>query len=134
MYDNKGFSLLELILVMVIMGILAGMVAFAVGGRGNQAREVRARADLSVFQTGIEAYALEHDDKYPKSLSDLAVADSKGRKYVEQIKNDGWQRPYVYSYPGKKNKYDLYSLGADGLAGTGDDISVWDNDSKEAAK
>ena len=134
MYENKGFSLLELILVMVIMGILAGMVAFAVGGRGNQAREVRAKSDLSVFQTGIEAYALEHEDKYPKTLNDLSTPDSKGRKYVEQIKNDGWQRPYVYNFPGKKHKYDLYSLGADGLAGTQDDISVWDDDSKPAQK
>ena len=49
MKANEGFSLLELILVMVIMGILAGMVAFAVAGRGNQAREVRAKADLSVY-------------------------------------------------------------------------------------
>ncbi|GMU92565.1 MAG: type II secretion system protein GspG [Candidatus Hydrogenedentota bacterium] len=130
MGENKGFSLLELILVMVIMGILAGMVAFAVGGRGNQAREVRARADLSVYQKAIEAYALEHQDKYPKSLADLAVENKDGRKYIEEIKNDGWGNPYVYSYPGKKHKYDLFSRGADGQSGTADDISVWESDNR----
>ena len=134
MKANEGFSLLELILVMVIMGILAGMVAFAVAGRGNQAREVRAKADLSVYQSAIEAYALEHEDKYPKSLGDLAVPDRKGRSYITQIKPDGWSNAYVYSYPGKKIKYDLYSMGADGTSGTQDDISVWDIEKKEAAK
>ncbi|NUM56534.1 MAG: type II secretion system major pseudopilin GspG [Candidatus Hydrogenedentes bacterium] len=132
MRANEGFSLLELILVMVIMGILAGMVAFAVAGRGNQAREVRARADLSVYQNAIEAYALEHQDKYPKSLSDLAVPNKAGRSYIQQIKPDGWGEQYVYAYPGKKNKYDLYSMGADRISGTEDDISVWDIDTGES--
>ena len=134
MKANEGFSLLELILVMVIMGILAGMVAFAVAGRGNQAREVRAKADLSVYQNAIEAYALEHEDKYPKSLNDLATPDKKGRSYIQQIKPDGWANAYVCSYPGQKNKYDLYSMGPDGVSNTADDISVWDIDKKETAK
>lgn len=132
MKGNEGFSLLELILVMVIMGILAGMVAFAVAGRGNQAREVRARADLSVYQNAIEAYALEHEDKYPKSLNDLAAPNKQGRSYIQQIKPDGWGNQYTYVYPGKKNKYDLFSWGADEISGTADDISVWDVDTGQS--
>ena len=134
MKANDGFSLLELILVMVIMSILAGMVAIAVAGRGNQAREVRAKSDLSVYQNAIEAYALEHEDKYPKTLNDLAVPDKKGRSYIQQIKPDGWGQAYVYTYPGKKNKYDLYSMGADEISGTEDDISVWDVDTGDSGK
>ncbi|MDZ4860315.1 MAG: type II secretion system protein GspG [Candidatus Hydrogenedentes bacterium] len=126
MRENSGFSLIELILVMVIMGILAGMVAFAVAGRGNQAREIKAQSDLSVYRNAVEAYALEHEDKYPKSLNDLSIVDKKGRSYIQQIKPDGWGNAYVYAYPGKKNKYDLYSTGADEIANTEDDISVWD--------
>ncbi|MCP4645284.1 MAG: prepilin-type N-terminal cleavage/methylation domain-containing protein [bacterium] len=125
MRANGGFTLLELILVMVIIGILAGMVTFAVAGRGTEARELRAKADLSIYQKAIEAYALEHNDQYPKQLSDLV---SKDKSYVIQIKKDGWANPYVYRYPGKKNKYDLYSRGADAQDGTEDDISVWDED------
>lgn len=128
MRNNSGFTLLELILVMVIISILAGTVVVAVSGRGTQAREIRAKSDLRVYQTAIEAYALEHNDQYPKTLNQLATPNRKGIQYVMEIKNDGWGRPYVYNYPGKKNKYDLYSLGADGQAGTADDISVWDSE------
>jgi general secretion pathway protein G len=128
MRNNSGFTLLELILVMVIISILAGTVVVAVSGRGTQAREIRAKSDLRVYQTAIEAYALEHNDQYPKTLSQLATPNKKGIQYVMEIKNDGWGRPYVYNFPGKKNKYDLYSLGADGQTGTADDISVWDSE------
>ena len=126
MRSNGGFTLIELLLVMVIIGLLAGMVTFAVAGHGTEARIIRAKADLSVYQRAIEAYALQHQDNYPKTLAELAVANEYGKRYIEQVKPDGWGRPYVYRCPGKKNKYDLYSRGKDGQDGTEDDISVWD--------
>ena len=128
MKRTGGFTLLELLLVMVIISILAGMVVISVSGRGQQAKEVRCRADLSVYQRAIEAYALEHNDEYPKTLDELAVENEKGIKYVEQVKKDGFGRAYVYRYPGKSRKYDLYSRGKDGQDGTEDDLSVWDED------
>lgn len=126
MRQNGGFTLIELLLVMVIIGLLAGMVTIAVSGRFTQAAELRCKADLSVYQRAIEAYALEHQDNYPKTLAELAVADAKGIKYIEQIKPDGFGESYVFRYPGKKHKYDLYSRGKDKMDGTEDDISVWD--------
>ncbi|MBN2309717.1 MAG: type II secretion system protein GspG [Candidatus Hydrogenedentes bacterium] len=123
MNRNGGFTLLELILVMVIIGVLAGMVTFSVAGRGTEAREVRVKADLSVYQKAVEAYALEHNDQYPKSLDDLV---SKDKSYVVQLKKDPWGNAYIFRYPGKTNKYDLYSRGVDGQDGTPDDLSVWD--------
>lgn len=127
MNEKSGFTLIELLLVMVIISILAGAVAFSVQGRSRQASETRVKSDLGVYQRAIEAYGLEHNDKYPKTLDDLAVADPKtGIKYIEKIKNDPWRNPYVYNVPGKANKYDLYSRGVDGQSGTEDDISVWD--------
>ncbi|GMW02737.1 MAG: type II secretion system protein GspG [Candidatus Hydrogenedentota bacterium] len=122
MKSNSGFTLLELLLVMVIIGILAGAVAVGVAGRGREARETRAKSDLSTYQRMIEAYALENNDQYPKALNDLV----NGKKqYVVQIKNDPWGRPYGYKTPGKNRPYDLFTAGMDGQAGTPDDISVW---------
>jgi len=118
-----GFTLLELILVMVIISVLAGMVTFQVAGRGTEARIVRAQNDLSTYQRAVEAYALEHNDEYPKSLNDLAGGE---KEYITQIKNDPWQNPYVFRFPGKKGKYDLFSRGPDKREGTEDDISIWD--------
>lgn len=121
--STGGFTLLELILVMVIIGVLAGMVTFQVAGRGTEARIVRTQADLSVYQRAVEAFALENNDQYPKSLNDL----SGGKKeYITKIKNDPWNNPYIFRFPGKKAKYDLISRGPDGLEGNEDDISVWD--------
>ncbi len=123
MNQNAGFTLLELILVMVIISVLAGMVVINVSGRGTEARETRAKADLATYQRAIEAYALENNDNYPKALNDLVTGK---KKYVVQVKNDAWQQPYVYTSPGKGQPYDLVSRGADGQLGTEDDISVWD--------
>lgn len=129
MRAESGFTLLELILVMVIIGILAGMVTFSVAGRGTEARIVRAKADLSVYQRAVEAYALEHNDKYPKALGDLVSGE---KQYVIELKNDPWGNAYVFAYPGKKHPYDIYSRGVDGQSGTEDDISVWESDQKPA--
>lgn len=130
MRETSGFTLLELILVMVIIGILAGMVTFSVAGRGTEARIVRTKADLSVYQRAVEAYALEHNDKYPKSLNDLVTGE---KQYVIELKNDAWGNPYVFAVPGKAHKYDIYSRGVDGQSGTEDDISVWESDNKTPA-
>lgn len=127
MKGNAGFTLLELILVMLIIGILAGMVTLSVAGRGKQAKVVRAQADLSVYEQAIDMYALEHNETYPKNLEVLAVEDERGISYIKRIKNDPWGSPYVYRYPSKKgNKYDLFSRGPDKQDGTEDDIDVQD--------
>ncbi|MCL4692978.1 MAG: type II secretion system protein GspG [Candidatus Hydrogenedentes bacterium] len=131
MKASGGFTLLELILVMVIIGILAGMVTISVAGRGTEARITLARADLAVYQRAVEAYALEHNDQYPKSL-DVLVGGEK--EYVIKLEKDPWGNPYVFAYPGKKNKYDLYSRGQDAQSGTADDISVWDTNASTIAE
>lgn len=122
MSDKGGFTLIELILVMVIIGILAGAVTISVAGRGTEARETRAKHDLSVYQQAIEMFALENNDQYPKTLNELVGGK---RDYVMELEKDPWGNDYVFKYPGNKNKYDLYSRGADAQAGTADDISAW---------
>lgn len=121
--SRTGFTLIELILVMVIIGILAGAVVINVWGRGNEARITRARHDLSVYRQAVETFALENNDQYPKSLNDLVGGK---RDYVMEIRKDPWGNAYVYRIPGKAKKYDLFSRGPDKQEGTADDISVWD--------
>lgn len=127
MRGNSGFTLIELILVTVIIGILAGAVALNVRGRVTQAGEARAKSDISVYETAIDMYALDHQDQLPKSLNELVSGD---KKYVKLIKKDPWGNPYVYVNPGKKNQggYDLSSHGPDKIPNNADDINNWTAD------
>lgn len=125
MRGNSGFTLIELILVTVIIGILAGAVALSVKGRVGKASVARAQGDIVKYETAIDTYALDHQDKYPKTLRELA----EGGKYIKQYKKDPWGNDYIYQVPGKHNKegYDLFSRGADGVAGNEDDITNWES-------
>ncbi len=121
--NSSGFTLIELILVMVIIGILAGAVSLNLSGRTQDAMIARVQSDLKVYETAIDLYAMDHNDKFPKALGDLTGGK---RDYVKEIKNDPWGNPYIFRVPGKNRKpYDLYSRGPDEQAETADDISVW---------
>jgi general secretion pathway protein G len=131
MKRNSGFTLIELILVTVIIGILAGAVALNVKGRVTQAGVSRAKADIKTYETAIDLYALDHQDKLPKSLKDLVGSN---RNTVKLIKKDPWGQDYVYTNPGKhmQNGYDLFSKGPDKVAGNADDVTNWDDGSETA--
>lgn len=130
MSANGGFTLIELILVTVIIGILAGMVTLTFQGRVKQTMERAAAGDISLYETAIDLYALDHNDKFPASLNDLAGGE---REYVKEVKPDPWGNPYVYRVPGKvrKRSYDVLSKGADGAEGTADDIVPWEKATTE---
>jgi general secretion pathway protein G len=127
MSDKGGFTLIELILVTVIIGILAGMVTFSITGRVQDASIKAARGDIANYGSVIEHYALDHNGLYPKQLQELIGGE---KEYVRQLNVDPWGNPYVYECPGKKHpkSYDIYSAGPDGQPGTEDDIT------EEAAK
>ncbi|MDX9973608.1 MAG: type II secretion system protein GspG [FCB group bacterium] len=133
MQRNSGFTLIELILVTVIIGILAGSVALNVKGRVTQAGTARAKGDIATYETAIDTYALDHQDKLPKTLKDLTSGE---RTYVRIIKKDPWGQDYIYKNPGThmKNGYDLYSKGPDKVAGNDDDIVNWDDGSQDDQK
>ncbi|MFP4499613.1 MAG: type II secretion system major pseudopilin GspG [Candidatus Hydrogenedentota bacterium] len=119
--DNKGFTLIELILVVVIIGILAGAVVPVFTGRSNQARVNRAKSDIMQYLNFISAYEIDNG-QYPSSLDDLV---SGRRRYVRELNNDPWGNPYYYEPPSDPlaDDFDVFSAGPDGQPGTEDDVT-----------
>lgn len=132
---SKGFTLIELMLVVIIIGILVSMVVPRIAGRSKQARVAAAKADINAnVATALDMYELDNGS-YPsteqglKALTtkpDIApIPDNWNGPYVKKIPLDPWERPYVYKSPGVHNQdYDLSSLGPDGIESS-DDITNW---------
>ncbi|MCE5228400.1 type II secretion system major pseudopilin GspG [bacterium] len=126
-----GFTLVELLLVMVILATLAAIVIPKVAGRGEQANVTAAQTQIAVFAQQLDAF--EVDCGYFPSTSDgLDVLVNQPRDtpkwrgpYLKEIPTDPYGTPYVYEYPGKNNpnSYDIYSCGPDKRPGGGDDIT-----------
>ncbi len=131
-----GFTLIELMLVIIIIGALAAMVVPRLAGRSEEARRGVAEADLKGnLALALKLYEVDNGS-YPTSEQGLAALLQKPTApptprnwkgpYLEQEPLDPWKRPYVYQYPGSHppRDYDLFSLGPDGAAGN-DDITNW---------
>ncbi|HPO13737.1 MAG TPA: type II secretion system protein GspG [Candidatus Hydrogenedentes bacterium] len=131
--QNGGFTLIELILVTVIIGILAGMVVAIYPGRVTEAKIRAAKGDISTYSSCIDLYALDHNDNYPKSLEDLVNGD---RKYVHEVRKDPWGNPYNFTPASdpKKADYKIFSSGPDGQAGTEDDVTSTSEDPGASAQ
>lgn len=135
-HTQRAFTLIELLLVLVILGILAAIVVPKFSGRTEQARLTAAQSQISTFGTALDAFEVDNG-YYPRGkngLQDLVVPPRdaqnwRGPYMKGDIPLDPWQRPYVYECPGKHNpsSYDLYSIGLDGRAGTEDDVCNWQN-------
>jgi general secretion pathway protein G len=130
----KGFTLIELMLVVIIIGALVAMVMPRLTGRGEQARMAAARADiLSNIATALKLYELDNGD-FPSSeeglnalLNKPSSTESWRGPYLEKKPIDPWGREYKYKYPGEHRTadYDLYSLGKDGVE-SNDDVKNWE--------
>ncbi|MDD5129682.1 MAG: type II secretion system major pseudopilin GspG [Candidatus Omnitrophica bacterium] len=130
----KGFTLIELMLVVVIIGALVAMVMPRLTGRGEQARVAAASADINAnIATGLKLYELDNGN-FPSTsdgLNALLVKPSSAKNwngpYLERKPLDPWGKEYEYKSPGehRKTDYDLYSLGKDGVEST-DDVTNWD--------
>ena len=133
--NRKGFTLIEIMLVVIILGILAAMVVPKLTGRSDEARRQVAKTDIeSNLALAIDLYEVD-TGSYPSSLDDLQHAPSdvtnwKG-PYLKKRPLDPWGRAYVYKHPGDHNTdgYDLYSNGKSGSEGGSDMIGNW-NESK----
>ena len=129
--SRLGFTLTEIMLVVVIIGILAALVIPRIAGSGERARIIAAHTDINGgIKSALGQYEVDNGF-YPKSLQDLLVQPGNARNwhgpYLDSIPVDPWGNKYVYYYPGKHNPagYDLLSVGPDGREGTEDDIGNW---------
>jgi general secretion pathway protein G len=131
-YSRTGFSLVEIMVVVIIIGLLAGVVTFAVTNQLDKAKVRRARADIANYAGAVDLYYADRG-RFPDPRDGLKALVPE---YVKVLRNDPWGRPYVYARPGRGGQYDVVSLGADGReGGTGADADVtnWDPETTAAA-
>ncbi len=138
---NRGFTLLEIIVVVAIIAILAAYIAPKVAGRAEDARIAKAKSDIRVLESSMELYKLDNFN-YPSTEQGLDALVNKPsgeelkhwRKggYIKKLNKDPWGNAYLYQIPGANGEFDIYSLGADSTVGGTDsaaDIGNWNLDS-----
>ena len=135
----QGFTLIEIMVVVVIMGILAALVVPKLMGRTDDARIIAARQDIATVMQALKLYRLDNL-RYPTTEQGLqaliakpttgpAANGWKAGGYIDKLPKDPWGNPYQYLSPGIKGEGDVLSLGADGQPGGADndaDIGSWD--------
>ena len=137
-----GFSLVEILVVLVIMGLLISVVAPMVLDRADEARIQKVYADFKSIETALKIYRLDNYN-YPTSEQGLQalVAPSslspqpknfKEGGYLSEMPSDPWGRPYLYLSPGENSQVDIYTLGADGVSGGDDQNADFGNWQPEA--
>jgi general secretion pathway protein G len=132
---TAGFTLLELLVVMVIIGLLAGFVAPKFFAQIGKSETKTARAQIDSLEKALDQYRLDLG-RYPTNEQGLAALTERpagetkwaGPYLKKQVPPDPWTRPYVYKFPGEHGEYDLFSYGKDGQpggSGEAEDIVNW---------
>lgn len=134
----SGFTLIELMVVLVIIGVLASVIAPRVLGRADEARVTKAKTDIAQLVSSLKMYRLDNQ-RFPtteQGLQALVTKPTSGpiptnwKAYIEKLPNDPWGKPYQLLSPGIRGELDVFSFGADGQQGGSGfdaDIGSWDN-------
>ena len=133
----RGFTLVEIMVVVVILGILAVLIVPRVVGRTDEARAVAAKQDIAAVMQALKLYRLDNG-RYPSTEQGLAAlvtkpqsppVPSNWQKYLDKVPKDPWGNVYHYLNPGVRGEIDVFSLGADaqpGGSGADADVGSWD--------
>jgi len=137
--SRAGFTLIEIMVVIIILGLLAALVVPKLIGRTEEAKRTQARVQMKHIQQALELFKLDNGffPSTEQGLEALVRMPQSGRipknfrsgGYLDRVPKDPWGEPFVYIYPGSRGSFDLISFGADGVAGgEGEDadISLWD--------
>jgi general secretion pathway protein G len=134
---TRGFTLVEIMVVVVILGILAVLIVPRVVGRTDEARAVAAKQDVATLMQALRLYRLDNG-RYPTNEQGLAALVEKPtrepvpgnwKQYLDKLPKDPWGNMYQYLQPGVRGEIDVFSLGADaqpGGSGADTDIGSWD--------
>lgn len=132
---QRGFTLLEVMVVVVILGILAALVVPRIIGRPDEARVIAAKQDIASLMQALKLYRLDNQ-RYPSTEQGLQALVAKPVTtpvppnwktggYVERLPKDPWGQPYQYLNPGVRGEIDVFSFGADGApGGEGNDADI----------
>ncbi|EDP74453.1 general secretion pathway protein G [Hydrogenivirga sp. 128-5-R1-1] len=131
---NRGFTLIEVLVVLIILGLIAALVVPRITGRVDEAKIETTKIQLKAIKDALEQYKLDNG-RYPTTEQGLKALVEKPttppipprwKKYMDKVPRDGWDREFIYLSPGVKHPYELRSKGPDGEEGTEDDIDVWE--------
>ncbi len=136
-----GFTLIEILVVVVILGILAAIIVPRIMRRPEEARRTKAIVDIKAIETALNLYRLDNG-VYPSTeqgLDALVTKPTTGiipknwneEGYLDKVPNDPWKNPFIYLHPGVHKEFDLVSYGADGVEGgegKDADIENWNLD------
>jgi general secretion pathway protein G len=138
--NQQGFTLLEIMVVIVILGVLASLTIPSLMGNKDRADQQKAVSDIITLENALDMYKLDNG-RYPTTEQGLSALvnpptvpplprNYRRDGYIRRLPQDPWGAPYILTSPGIHNNVDIYSSGPDGIPSNDDDLNNWETGSK----